>query len=100
MSWKCIKFASRSVIESANSANAGSKTLSGNGASWSALFRADSRKDDRDEGRSGVIGRGVRGLETDRFLPSSQPGLMVILRFMRKSIYRMVSLIERLAPLK
>lgn len=66
ISWKCIKLASRSAIESASSANACSKVLSGNGASCSVLALAESRKEERDEGRSGVVGRGVRGLEADR----------------------------------
>lgn len=58
MSWKCIMLASRSVTASASSAKAGSKALSGNGSPPPFVLRcADSRKDDRDEGRSGVVGR-------------------------------------------
>jgi len=58
MSWKCIMLASRSVTASASSAKAGSKALSGNGSPPPLMLRcADSRKDERDEGRSGVVGR-------------------------------------------
>lgn len=41
--------------------------MSGKDASPLTLFRADSRKEDRDEGRSGVVGRDVRVREPDRF---------------------------------
>lgn len=55
--------ASRSAIASDSSAKAGSKALRGNAASASAP-RAESRKDDREDGRSGVVGRrGVVGRE-------------------------------------
>lgn len=70
MSWKCIMFASRSAMASESSANAGSKVFSGNGASPTTLSRADSLKDDRDDGRSGVVGRDVRVRDVDRFRPS------------------------------
>lgn len=40
--------------------------MSGKGAS--ALALADSRKEDRDEGRSGVVGRESLVREVDRFL--------------------------------
>ena len=77
MSWKCIKFASKSAIESASSAKAGSNELSGKGASCCALDRADSRKDERDDGRRGVVGREVRDLEFDRLTPGFQPSISV-----------------------
>jgi hypothetical protein len=53
-------------MASESSANAGSNVLSGNGASPETLSRAESRKDDRDEGRSGVVGREVRVRDVDR----------------------------------
>ncbi len=69
MSWKCIMFASRSAMASDSSAKAGSNVLRGNGVSPSPAERAESRKDDRDEGRSGVVGRDVRVLELGRRFP-------------------------------
>lgn len=57
-------------MASESSAKAGSNAFSGNGASCSPAPRADSRKDDRDEGRSGVVGRDVREREFERLLGS------------------------------
>lgn len=57
-------------MASDSSAKAGSNAFSGNGASCSPAPRADSRKDDRDEGRSGVVGREVREREFERLLGS------------------------------
>lgn len=54
-------------MASESSANAGSKALRGNGASPSPASRADSLKEPREDGRSGVVGRGVRLLELGRF---------------------------------
>ena len=73
MSWKCIMLASRSATASESSAKAGSKALSGkDGGRWSSpsplpptLRCADSRKDDREDGRKGVVGR-VRDRDRDR----------------------------------
>jgi hypothetical protein len=67
INWKCIMLASRSAMASESSAKAGSNVLSGNGASSLTLFRAESRKEDREEGLSGVVGRDVRVREPDRF---------------------------------
>lgn len=62
--------ASKSAMASDSSAKAGSKTLSGRGSDGPPappLARAaDSRKDDREEGRSGVVGREFRVLEVER----------------------------------
>ena len=58
-------------MASESSANAGSNALRGNGASASPALRAESRKDDRDEGRSGVVGRDVRERELERLPPDS-----------------------------
>jgi len=63
--------ASRSAIASDSSAKAGSNALSGNDASPLTLSRAESRNEDRDEGRSGVVGRDERVRELDRFAPES-----------------------------
>jgi hypothetical protein len=43
-------------MASENSANAGSKVLSGKDSACT-LLRAESRKEERDEGRRGVVGR-------------------------------------------
>lgn len=59
-------FASRSASESESSAKAGSNVLSGNAASLPPAPRAESRNDEREDGRSGVVGRGVRVREADR----------------------------------
>lgn len=66
ISWKCIMFASRSAMASASSPKCGSKALSGKGASLLAL--AESRKEDRDEGRRGVVGRDALFRDVERFL--------------------------------
>jgi hypothetical protein len=66
MSWKCIILASRSAMASESSAKAGSKALRGNGASPCVLSLADSRKDERDDGRRGVVGRDVRVRDVER----------------------------------
>jgi hypothetical protein len=58
--------ASRSAIASDSSANAGSKVLRGNEASPETLSRADSRNEERDDGRSGVVGREVRVRDVER----------------------------------
>ena len=77
---KCMKFASKSAIESENSANAGSNVSSGASESppWRTL--AESRKDDLDEGRRGVTGReiGLRVVELDLLvlLPVSAWGVV------------------------
>ena len=60
-------------MASDSSAKAGSKVFSGNGASPETLSRADSRKEERDEGRSGVVGRDVRVLEPERLALESRP---------------------------
>lgn len=74
MSCKCIIFASRSAMASDSSAKAGSKVLRGKGASRSRLALADSRKEERDGGRRGVVGRDVRVRELDRFALESPAG--------------------------
>lgn len=61
MSWKCIILASRSATASDSSAKAGSNVFRGNGSPPPTVRCAESRKDERDEGRSGVVGR-----ETER----------------------------------
>ena len=76
ISWKCIMLASRSAMASESSAKAGSNALSGNGASPETLFRADSRKEPRDDGRSGVVGRGVRDRDVDRARAS--PAMVIV----------------------
>jgi len=53
-------------MASESSANAGSKVASGKGASPVTLSRADSRKEERDDGRSGVVGREWRVREVER----------------------------------
>ena len=53
-------------MASDSSAKAGSKVLRGNGASPETLLRAESRNEERDDGRSGVVGLDVRVLDVDR----------------------------------
>jgi len=62
--------ASKSAIESDNSANAGSKASTGASVAPPMLAFPDSRKEDLDEGRRGVVGRerGLRLPEPDRFV--------------------------------
>ncbi|KAH8670473.1 hypothetical protein BGZ61DRAFT_459437 [Ilyonectria robusta] len=67
MTWKCIMLTSRSAMASESSAKAGSNAFRGNGASPSPALRAESRKEERDEGRSGVVGRDVRERELERW---------------------------------
>lgn len=54
-----MKLASKSAIESDSSANAGSNDSRGASAAPIILDLPDSRKEDRDEGRKGVVGRDV-----------------------------------------
>lgn len=61
ISCRCIKFASRSAIESVNSANCGSNASSGKAPDCEelcALF-CELRRDERDDGRRGVVGREI-----------------------------------------
>lgn len=67
MSWKCIMFASRSDIASESSAKAGSKALRGNEGPPLVLALAESRKEERDEGRRGVVGRETLVRDVERF---------------------------------
>jgi hypothetical protein len=53
-------------MASDNSAKAGSNALTGNDALPVTLSLAESRKDDREEGRSGVVGREFRVRELER----------------------------------
>lgn len=59
-------FASRSAIESESSAKAGSKALRGKCPSPPLASRAESRNEERDEGRNGVVGRDVWFREVGR----------------------------------
>lgn len=54
-----MKLASRSAIESDNSAKAGSNDSSGVSETPPVLALPDSRRDDLDDGRKGVVGRDV-----------------------------------------
>jgi hypothetical protein len=67
---KCMKLASKSAIESDNSAKAGSNDSRGASDAPMMLDLPDSRNDDREEGRKGVVGRDVgrRLLEPDLFV--------------------------------
>ncbi len=62
-------------MASERSANAGSNVFRGKVASPETLFLAASRKDDREDGRSGVVGRDVRvrDVERARFVLESRP---------------------------
>jgi len=63
-------------MASDSSANAGSNALRGNCASPETLPLADSRKEDREEGRSGVVGRDVRVREVDLARLPSSPAIL------------------------
>ena len=65
---KCMKLASKSAIESDSSAKDGSSDSRGALDGPPTLDLPDSRKDEREEGRNGVVGRdvGLRLLEPDR----------------------------------
>lgn len=65
-------------MASESSAKAGSNAFRGNGASWCLALRAESRKEDRDEGRRGVVGLDVREREFGRLAASL--GVVDILR--------------------
>jgi hypothetical protein len=67
---KCIKFASRSAIESESSAKEGSKASRGTSDAPLMLALPDSRSDDREDGRRGVVGRemGLRLPEVERLM--------------------------------
>lgn len=81
MIWKCIMLASRSAMASDSSAKAGSNVLRGNGASPETLSRADSRKEDLEEGRKGVVGRDVRDRDVDLALLPPSPAILIDIRF-------------------
>jgi hypothetical protein len=68
-----MKFASRSAIESDSSAKAGSKISKGASEMPPMLDLPDSRKEDLEDGRRGVVGRDVgrRVFEPDRLTLSS-----------------------------
>ena len=65
-----MKLASRSAIESDNSAKAGSKASRGASDAPPILALPDSRREEREEGRSGVVGRerGLRLPDVDLFV--------------------------------
>ena len=69
ISWRCMKFASRSAIESESSANAGSNICIGEeDKPWGLLWPWLSRRDVREPGRRGVVGREEgAGRELGRF---------------------------------
>ena len=68
---KCMKLASKSAIESDNSAKAGSKDSRGASDAPPRLTFPDSRSDDLEDGRKGVVGRDIglrlRLPDVDRF---------------------------------
>jgi hypothetical protein len=65
-----MKLASRSAIESESSANAGSKASRGASDAPPKLPLPDSRREEREDGRRGVVGRerGRRLPEVDRLM--------------------------------
>lgn len=67
---KCMKLASKSAIESDSSAKDGSNDSRGAWDGPPMLDLPDSRKDEREDGRNGVVGRdvGLRLLEPDRLV--------------------------------
>lgn len=80
-------------MASESSANASSNALRGNGASPFPAFLAEPRNDERDEGRKGVVGRGVRERAPERlaFESGSSKGMVWVgLSFQEQMIPRMV----------
>ncbi len=70
ISCRCMKLASKSAMESDSSANDGSKASSGSESDAPPMLAfQDSRRDDRADGRKGVVGRarGLRVPELERF---------------------------------
>jgi hypothetical protein len=65
-----MKFASRSAIESDNSAKEGSKASRGTSHAPPKLALPDSRREEREEGRRGVVGRemGLRLPDVERLI--------------------------------
>jgi len=65
----CMKLASKSAIESDSSAKAGSKDSKGASEAPATLDLPDSRREEREEGRRGVVGRerGLRLPDVERF---------------------------------
>lgn len=64
-------------MASESSAKAGSNVFRGKVASPSPALRAESRNDDREDGRSGVVGREVRVREFE--LLSVDSGISVVI---------------------
>ena len=62
---KCIIFASKSAIESDNSPKEGSNASRGTSLTPATLALDDSRKDEREDARNGVVGRERGCLEFD-----------------------------------
>jgi len=64
-----MKFASKSAIESDSSAKAGSKVSTGASDAPATLDLPDSRREEREDGRKGVVGRetGLRVPDVGRF---------------------------------
>jgi len=67
---KCMKLASKSAIESDSSAKAGSNASRAASDVPPTLALLDSLREDREDGRSGVVGRerGLRLPEVDRLM--------------------------------
>lgn len=70
-------------MASDSSPNPDSNALSGNDASPETLPLADSRKEDREEARSGVVGRDVRVREVDLARLPSSPAISLVVRMYR-----------------
>lgn len=77
-------------MASESSANAGSKVLRGNEPSPSPAPRAESRKEDREDGRSGVVGREVRERELGRRSVESCIGVDIVMVLYGASIGSLV----------
>ena len=68
----CMKLASKSAIESDNSAKEGSKASRGSSEAPLREALPDSRREEREEGRRGVVGR-----ESGRRVPDVERGLLL-----------------------
>lgn len=86
MSWKCIMLASRSDMASDSSAKAGSKALRGNDGPPPVLALAESRKEERDEGRNGVVGRETLVRDVERFRSCDMILVSMVVEYRKGSV--------------
>lgn len=85
-------------MASDSSAKAGSKALRGNDGPPLVLALADSRKEERDEGRSGVVGRETLVRDVERFRSCDMILVSIVVVYRRGSVaFLSVVMIDELA---